>query len=199
MFNRIFHTLQLRIEMGWKNVKEHYRIGHYVQVTDEGICIGSGYVHNIIVIGLDGAIKKRYDSGGNDDLLRYQREIDADPRALIKLIQSPDAFTDSVLVYTYNGGDIIEKQCETPGWPNVTHDGDMMYDNAFSTDKAIVIEWAKVSAKCAIKNTKSRIIELKKQLDKLHDNLSIYQVNLEKLEVVYHENNKLTITEKVKT
>jgi len=37
--------------MGWKNIKEHYRINHYVQVTEQGICIGSPYIHNIIVIG----------------------------------------------------------------------------------------------------------------------------------------------------
>ena len=30
--------------MGWKNIKEHYRIGHTVHVTDKGICIGSPYI-----------------------------------------------------------------------------------------------------------------------------------------------------------
>ena len=45
--------------MGWKNIKEHYRIGHAVQVTDAGICIGSPYIHNIIIIGVDGTLKKR--------------------------------------------------------------------------------------------------------------------------------------------
>jgi len=45
--------------MGWKNVKEHYRIGHSVQVTEQGVCIGSPYVHNLIVVGLDGRFVKR--------------------------------------------------------------------------------------------------------------------------------------------
>lgn len=30
--------------MGWKNVKEHYQIGHIVCVTSKGLCIGSPYV-----------------------------------------------------------------------------------------------------------------------------------------------------------
>src|SRR5687768_3761792 len=99
--------------MGWKNIKEHYRIGHSVCVTEQGICIGSPYIHDIIVIGLDGKLKKRYErDGSNEDLERYQQEIEADPALLKKLIDGPDRFTKDVTVYTFSDGEIIEKKCE---------------------------------------------------------------------------------------
>lgn len=40
-----------------------------------------------------------------------------------------DTFTASIPVYSYEDGTIIEKLCEKPGSPNLTHDGDLMYDN----------------------------------------------------------------------
>src|ERR1043166_9084890 len=105
--------------MGWKNVKESYGIVHTVQVTDKGICIGSPYIHDLIVIGLDGAVKKRDYGYGNQDLKRYMQEFDADPDKLKRLVLSDDHFAASVTVFTYDGGEFVEKLCEAPGWPNV--------------------------------------------------------------------------------
>ena len=44
--------------MGWKNVKEHYRIKHIVCTTQDGIAIGSPFIQDIIVIGHDGTMRK---------------------------------------------------------------------------------------------------------------------------------------------
>ena len=170
--------------MGWKNVKEHYKIGHYVQVTDKGICIGSPYIHDIIVIGLDGTIKKGETTTHNADLIRYQTEMLDDPEKLRQLVQSPDSFSQSIPVYTYDGGEIIEKQCETLGWPNVTHDGLMMYENTFSTDKDVVIAWAKANAESAIKWTLESIEQKKRELESREADLSKYRNDLKKLEAL---------------
>ena len=116
--------------MGWKNVKEHYGIKHQVHVVKEGIAIGSPYISELIVIGLDGTIKKA-DVSHNKDLERYCREMKSDPGTLLKLIESTDAFSKSIPVYTYDDGKVLELFCEEIGWPNVTHDGQMMYDNTF--------------------------------------------------------------------
>lgn len=168
--------------MGWKNVKDHYRIGHHVTVTEQGICIGSAYIHDIIVIRPDGVLKKRYDDRSNEDLIRYQSEIDSDPDMLQQLIQAHDTFTSSVVVYTYDGGDIIEKQCEVLGWPNVTHDGDMMYENAYSDDKELVLQWAKQNSASGIASVRERIKETEDRLCDLRDRLQNYEDNLAKLE-----------------
>lgn len=167
--------------MGWKNIKSHYQINHQVQVTEEGICIGSPYIHNIIVIGFDGVIKKRYDGSSNNNLAHYQRQFDDDPGTLLKLIQSEDQFSQSITVYTYEDAEILEKQCEKLGWPNVTHDGLMMYENTFSADKNTVIVWAKINAEAAIRNTKERIIETEQRLLELQDRLAKYESILQTL------------------
>lgn len=152
--------------MGWKNVKEHYRIEHIVQVTSKGICIGSGYVHNIIVIS---DYKPQWDSGlgpsKNDDLDRYFSEMEADLNRLRELIDNPDLFKESIPVYTYDGGKIIEKKCEQIGWPNITHDGEIMHDNTFSDDRNTVLNWAKKNADAGIDLFEQQVTRITGELD----------------------------------
>ena len=52
----------------------------------------------------------------------------------------------SLPVYTYEGGEIIEHKCEAYGWPNLTDDGQVMYNNKFSSDRNEVVRWAKENA-----------------------------------------------------
>ena len=138
--------------MGHKTLKEHYRITHMVQVTDNGICIGSPYIHNLIVVSRDGVLQKaKHDfTRSNADLTRYMAEMQADPAKLREVVQAPDQFAAAVTVYTYEGGSIIEKLCEVPGWPNVTHDGAIMYENTYSTDRAKMVAWAKDNAQAGV-------------------------------------------------
>lgn len=160
--------------MGWKNVKDHYRIEHHVHVTELGICIGSPYVPDLIVISKDGQLVKRDDSWHrNADLARYMNEMDADPSLLQRLVQSPDTFTRSPIpVYTWVGGDILEMQCDEPGWPNVTHDGVMMYENLYSTDREMVIKWAKLDAKLSVKFAQEGITRAQEELSAMQAELS---------------------------
>lgn len=174
--------------MGWKAIKDHYRIGHYVCVTKEGICIGSGYIHDIIIIGLDGKVKKRYADGRtNDDLLRYQSEFDANPELLAELVKTPDTFSAAHPVYTYSGGEIVEKFCEEYKWPNVTHDGAVMYKNTFSKDKAEVVGWAKRNAEYGIEGFARRVKEIKEKLAEIESLLITEKQNRAKLETDYPE------------
>lgn len=136
--------------MGWKNIKEHYRIGHIVQVTEAGICIGSPYIHNIMTISRDGELIKDAADHLNEDLARYRTEMRADPAKLRELATTPDTFTASHPVYTYDGAEIIEKLCETPGWPNITHDGDMMFENMFFADRETAIDAARTNCEASI-------------------------------------------------
>lgn len=168
--------------MGWKNVKEHYRIGHIVQVVkDRGICIGSGYIHDIIVIGFDGVIKKSDPGRANAEISRYQTEMNADPEKLKELVLSEDHFEKSITVYTYDGGYILEKKCEKLGWPNVTHDGQVMYDNTFSVDKTKVVKWAKREAEARIRRLTDRLCDLVDDLAKIKTYLEESKHDLKKL------------------
>jgi hypothetical protein len=151
--------------MGWKALKEHYRIAdHIVQVTEKGVCIGSGHLPELIVITLDGKLLRRYESRGSEELTRYQSEIDADPNKLIELLQSEDAFTISTPVYTFQGAEIVEKFCEKPGYPNVTHDGQLMFKSKYSLDRIEVIRWAKEAAAYAQYGLKRVVDDARRKL-----------------------------------
>ncbi|ACK78086.1 hypothetical protein RU820_05375 [Acidithiobacillus ferrooxidans] len=174
--------------MGWKNVKDHYRITHIVQVVTDAICIGSPYVYNLIEISLDGRILKRYDERRNEHLERIMREMDADLDVLKRLVQAPDIFANSITVYTWEGAKILEKQCEVFGWPNVTHDGCLMYKNTFSLDKAEVISWAKISAERGVKNAQEVLNRHQKQLQESQEYLDACRLQLDALSADYPEN-----------
>lgn len=151
--------------MGWKNLKERYNIGHIVQVTKAGICIGSGYIHDLLVVEHDGRVVKRYERPEvNEDLARYQAEFDADPEALRLAVTTPDTFAVSLPVFTYDGGTIVEEACEEYGWPNVTHAGHVMYENGYSKDKATVVKWAKKNAAATVSMIRDRVKCLEDQL-----------------------------------
>lgn len=167
--------------MGWKTVRERYRINHIVCVRDGRICIGSGYIGDLIVIGADGAVVKRYDERSNDDLLRYMAEMDADPQALREAVQAKDVFASSIPVYTYDDDRIIEKACEVVGWPNVTHDGDLMYENTHSTDRDQVVKWAKANLEAAIRTESGSLSQARKDLAGLEANLAGHQAALQRL------------------
>ncbi|UXC93147.1 hypothetical protein EGM87_22900 [Sphingobium sp. RSMS] len=168
--------------MGWKAVRDHYRIEHIVQVTSAGICIGSPYVHDIIVISIDrGEIIRRWGEPHRGELARYLEEMDADPFKLAELVAQPDTFERSIPVFTYEGGEIIEKQCEELGYPNVTHDGCIQYENTFSPDAGLVRVWAIDNAKAGIKWMTEAVHEAQRELAQKIDRLNQRQADLAKL------------------
>jgi hypothetical protein len=166
--------------MGWKAVKDHYRIGHIVQVVEGQIWIGSPYISKIIAIERDGRITKRDTS--NAALKRYMKEFEESPERLLELIQQPDTFEASMTVYTYEGGKIVEKQCEKLGWPNCTHDGELMYDNTYSVSREQTVDRAKRNAVAWINNLKSRVAECEEQLSRARADAAEWSENLRLLE-----------------
>jgi len=133
--------------MGHKAIKEHYDIGHIVAIHDKQefggpcICIGSPYIHDIIVIRVaDAKVVKRYKNGEysdgwntNEDLKRYDLAIFADQETgkLRELIDAPDTFERSLPVFTIRNWAVVRDFCEEYGWPNTTHTGKIMYENTY--------------------------------------------------------------------
>ena len=172
--------------MSWKNIKDHYRIGHIVQIREGRIAIGSPYIHDLIRVSFDGTVTwGNLGPSKNDDLARYYSEMTADLRKLKELIDAPDNFTASLPVFTYEGGNIIEKQCEAYSYPHITHDGLLMYENTFSADKAQVVAWAKRNAWCGVKQWKRNIQEAEQALEQKRSELAQDEANLAKLEADY--------------
>lgn len=171
--------------MGWKAVRDHYGIKHIVCVNKEGICIGSPYIHNIMVIGADGTLTHRYEDHDqwsmNEDLARYQREMDADPEMLRKLVLQPDTFGCSLTVWTWDGGEVLEKRCEVLGWPHVTHDGMIQFGNRFSADRRQVVAWAIRDAELRVRYAKVDVSEAEQELAKRRARLEDAEASLAKL------------------
>lgn len=167
--------------MGWKAVRDHYRIEHIVQVTPEGICVGSPYIHDIIVISADrGEITKRYDPrwSRSEQLERYQAEMDADPFKLAALVAAEDTFERSIPVFTYDGGSILEKRCEALGWPNVTHDGLIQYEKMFSPDAGLVRVWAIDNARAGIEWRREAVTDAERKLADARESLAQREADL---------------------
>lgn len=62
--------------MGWKAFKDVYNIKHIVCITDKGLCIGSGYVHDLAVIDLrTGCIQEN--EAFDRFLVQYYQEVAA--------------------------------------------------------------------------------------------------------------------------
>ena len=173
--------------MGWKNVKEHYRIGHIVSVEGDKIHIGSPYIHDIITVSSEGKFLKEYgDSWSrNEDLDRYMSEMKADPAKLKELIQTPDTFTKSIPVYTFTDKGVEEKFCEEAGWPNVTHDGLLMYENTFSTNKMAIVKDAKRSLRSRMEYTIGVIAEEEKSIERWKQHIVNDQKQLDELMAQY--------------
>lgn len=175
--------------MGWKNLKEHYQIEHIVQVNQKGICIGSSYISELALINTEtGAITK---NTAFRDLFRenYPALLNASPSDLLELINTPDSFEKSLTVYTYDGGEILEKQCEAYGWPNVTHDGVLMYENKFFTDKLHAIDAAIENALARKSMMKDSIKQLNQELKEKNFLLELERANLDKLEAMLQQYN----------
>ncbi|SOC26234.1 hypothetical protein [Thalassospira xiamenensis] len=174
--------------MGWKNIRTHYDIKHYVRVEDKGICIGSPYIHDIIIVSPTGRILKGLDKEFSVyDLGRYVRDIVADPQTFARLFAEPDQFERSLPVYTYEDGEILTKYCEEYGFPNVTHDGAMMYDNLFFKDLGDALKSAKIEAESAVRLCTQSFEEATRQLERASVRLTTQQAHLDRLIQTYPE------------
>lgn len=172
--------------MGFKTVKERYRIKHAVHVTSDGICIGSPYVSDLIVIGMDGVLKKRHErEGSNDELDRYMREFDADPAALKEAVAAKDTFAKSLPVWTWNNGRIIEAKCEKYGWPNTTHEGRMMYENSYFQTVPEAVKAAKEDATFGVKWRREAIAKTEQELAEHKADLARCEGHLAQLNADY--------------
>ena len=171
--------------MGWKALKDAFDIKHCVAVDQNHIIIGSGYISDIVKIHKETGRVVVNSSFPSFLREKYPLLEKASPDELLALINAEDVFTSSIPVYTYEGAEIIEKLCEEPGYPNVTHDGQIMYQNTFSTDKDQVVAWAKRSAFLYAKNLDRHINEREQELTKTREKLTAAKSDIASLDAAY--------------
>lgn len=157
--------------MGWKAVKDHYGIEYTVHMDGGDMHVGAGYLPRIITVTPAGEVTV---SRGmrRDEIDRIAGEMEADTARLLELMAATDTFERSIPVYTWSGADILERHCETPEWPNVTHDGEIMYENRYSQDRAEVVEWARESAESRIEGYGRMVEEARADLTRREADLA---------------------------
>ncbi|QHM90047.1 hypothetical protein [Acetobacter pasteurianus] len=130
--------------MGWKTFKQYFGIKHQVCVRNGRIIIGSPFVSDIASVDMNtGCVSC---SQTFPDFLRknYPSLANADPAEILECILAEDVFEKSVRIYVLEGHDVVEKFCEKPCYPNVTHDGVLIYDrDFFSVDRDVVVRAAR--------------------------------------------------------
>lgn len=167
--------------MGWKSIKDHYKIEHIVTCSNGVINIGSSYILGIISISADGKIIKPVyarELSPNADIRRIYGEMANDPVTLARLAQQQDVFSATIPVYTYSGGEVLEKYCEATGWPNVTHDGLLMYENMFFPTWSDALKLAIENAKAFVALTEREVSEMEAEVIKSRERLEDWKSKL---------------------
>lgn len=167
------------IIMGWKTLKQHFNIQHYLYMEQDGLAIDLGLIKGAAIINTSTGQIQQSKVAPNFLQKHYPQMLEATPTQILELLNAVDTFDQNVTIYTYKGAEIIETCCEIPEWPNLTHDGFVIYENTHSTNKAEVIRWAKRNAKCALENIIDRIqeteLKLAQQIGERHRFLTIQQ------------------------
>ena len=133
---------------------------------------------------------RKYNDGWNtnEDLKRYQEEmiIDSENGILKQIIQEPDDYEQLLPVFTIKDGKLVETFCEEYGYPNLTIEGELMYENTFFKNKIDAIKYGINECNGWIEMLEERKRETQKELDRFTSKsehfencLSILNANLE--------------------
>jgi len=171
--------------MGWKSVREHYGIEHIVKIVDAELHIGSAYVGDLLRVTPQGGVTRNRAFDKRGEIGRYQDEIEADPARFAALFAQDDAFGETVPVYTYDDTGIVEKRAEEIGWPNVTTDGDLQYENRHFADRADAIAAAFADARAWKTRAAEHVVEAELELAKRQERSARANEVLEALEREY--------------
>lgn len=134
--------------MGWKTFKDLFCGNDYIVSVESGdICIGSSANPTLIRVTPQGEMRSALRLRGEKAFYSFlEKNLPAlaasSKKEIAAAIAAEDTFTSNIKVYTYSGSNILEKSCEQLGWPNVTHDGEMMNDDTFSPDRCHIIKLA---------------------------------------------------------
>ena len=160
------------------------------QVADHGeyVAVGSALCHNLISVNkatlemayaLDTFGKGR-DALGNVELVAIWDKL----HELIAsgdiqdIIEGQDDIANPLPVYTADDGQIIESTTDAYGWPNVTADGKMMYDNTYFKTKKEAVEYGIIDLAAGISLIDGDISRLKKNLDEKRKQRNLYNRQL---------------------
>lgn len=171
--------------MGWKAFKDYFEVRHLVHIKGDSLCIGSESIDDLVQISLKtGQITLETGEFPGFLIHTYPAILAAAPGDILKLLRQEDRFKNSqpVFVVSDDYSDIRESQCESMGWPNVTHDGLLMKRHrVFSTKEEALasvvsaLESARLTLVTYIEKKRAEIAALEQQCES-------YSKRIEKLQ-----------------
>tara|TARA_R110001592_G_scaffold211135_2_gene462855 strand:- start:2044 stop:2580 length:537 start_codon:yes stop_codon:yes gene_type:complete len=154
--------------MGVQLIKKHFSIEHIVHRIGDNIFIGSPYISQMLKFNLKGVLIEGADRlGRNDELKGYVKNISANMNVFTELAKKPDPINNRVPIFCFAEDEvtIIETHCECAGWPNTTHEGQLMYENSHFADKEKAIRHGISNAKAGVSIFKRRMDELMREIE----------------------------------
>lgn len=161
--------------MGWKSVKEHYKMNanHIVHVVDENLCIGTALDPVMISVTPRGELMKYLRSVSSfPEIIRYQNEIMDDPELFSRLFDQDDVFSKHMPTFTYKDGAMIEERCEIMGWPHVTHRGTLMNSNEFFDNIEDAVRYARGVIALSKHASLDAIEKYRQHIEELEENVA---------------------------
>lgn len=158
--------------MGWKLLKQYFEIKHIVQVENDQIKIGSGYVSDLALIDMKtGKLTRK--PGWERSLEEYGALLKASPEKILSLLSEPDQFERDLPVYIVSDARVIEEQCEVPGYPNLTHSGRLMYENTTFLEREKADQYALKSLGYRIKTWSERKEQLSNEIAEIEAEIAL--------------------------
>lgn len=128
--------------MGWKTLKERYRISHIVSADQDNIYIG--HINDFRLASIQkatGSFARNEDQSLIAEFYPALTEATDDDRKAA--IETPDRHLRNIAVFSIENGRIKTHRCDHAGFPNPTHDGLIQHPGTFTSDHDEAVAWAK--------------------------------------------------------
>jgi hypothetical protein len=162
-----------------------------IQQDGKNICIGGAYCNDLISVNMKTLKMKtaiNIDGGGraglrNEELVMvWDKLTELIKNGEIKdIIEGKDEIENPLKVYTVQNGELKECITDEYGWPNITDDGFLMYDNQYFRTKEAAIQRGIDDIECQIIASKRLIDEYADNLKKHKDLIKDYEMKMREL------------------
>lgn len=157
-----------------RKLKNLLKTNYIIQEIDDNVCIGSGYIHDIIKINKF-TFKMTGDTRGYEELNRIYKECEKliENGTMKSIFDCNEDITDMQKIYIWSSSDgLIETYTDDPRWPNTDYTGRLLYENTTFTDKHKAIDYAIKSLCSSIEVWNERLQESVNDVQRIQTRLN---------------------------
>lgn len=151
--------------MGIKTIKARYGLGDMlVHKVPTGIAFGTEMAPQVVVVSKEGKILEASKGSIRRFYEQLENSIQNDPEGFVGALEQEEDISHPLPVFTYVDGKVLEKSCEEHGWPNLTTDGELMYENTHFANRQDCLEQAEATLRARVESGIDRVKELSNAL-----------------------------------